>query len=65
MSKSLLVISMYSSAFSDKIFNGDFIIKMNNEPVKKKAQVYEALENFLKTHDKVSFSVYLFLNEYL
>ena len=57
VSKALLVISMYSSAFSGKIFNGDFIVKINNESIRKKAQVYEALENFLKNHEKVGFFI--------
>uniref|UniRef100_A0AC34FVE5 PDZ domain-containing protein n=1 Tax=Panagrolaimus sp. ES5 TaxID=591445 RepID=A0AC34FVE5_9BILA len=57
VSKSLLVISIYSSVFAGKIFNGDFIIKINQTPIKRKSQIYEFFEKALKTHEKFTVTV--------
>ena len=56
VSKSLLVINIYTPAFAGKLFNGDFILKVGEKAVKKKAHIYEALETFLKNHEKVGTS---------
>uniref|UniRef100_A0A914P8S9 PDZ domain-containing protein n=1 Tax=Panagrolaimus davidi TaxID=227884 RepID=A0A914P8S9_9BILA len=57
VSKSLLVIQIYSSAFNGKLTNGDFITKINGTPVTTKAQIYEFLEKGLKSHEKFTFTV--------
>uniref|UniRef100_A0A7E4ZZP1 PDZ domain-containing protein n=1 Tax=Panagrellus redivivus TaxID=6233 RepID=A0A7E4ZZP1_PANRE len=57
ISRSLLVINLYSSAFLGKITMGDFILKVNDKPVVRKDVFYEQVEAFLKTHEKFTITV--------